>query len=246
MATSFKGWGTSWGNSWGTVAVDPNEMAGGTGFSLTASAQATALLFAQGTSSIAIAATGTLTAATTSLLGGTLLLALHGTGGAGFTLVLLERRPKATSIRLKRFQESRAWALHARATSRVRTVTAVGQEYVVFVAEAIPGRTTLLGAKAVSRTHAAQPTATGRVQAEAAVATTHSRDIPVHAGASATVGAGKADTVGRMSKSSGDACGVSTPTTGYSTCNFVRSRGVRRLSDSEIVAIVRVTIDNRR
>jgi len=245
MATSFKGWGTSWGNSWGTVAADPNAMDGGAEFSLTATAQAAALLFAQGASSISVAATGSLTAATTSLLGGCLLLALHGTGGAT-EIEEAVRRPKATSIGLKRFQESRTWALHTQAVTKARVVAAIGGEYVVFVAEAIPGTTTLLGARALSRTRTAQPTATGRSQAGAAVAKSRGGYVPVCAGAGAAGSTGKADTAGRASKSSGDASGRAKTTTGYSACNFVRSRGIRRLSDDEIVAIVRVTIDNRR
>jgi len=62
MASSFKGWGSSWGNSWGPVQSGSGAMAGAAGFVFTPTAQAVALLFAQGSGSISVTAVGTLAA----------------------------------------------------------------------------------------------------------------------------------------------------------------------------------------
>lgn len=61
MATSFKGWGTSWGSHWGSVTTDPGAAYGSAGFTLTATAQATATFFATGSASLSFSATGDLT-----------------------------------------------------------------------------------------------------------------------------------------------------------------------------------------
>lgn len=240
--TAFNGWGDSWGNSWGSSVVDPNAMAGATSFTLTAVATAVAALFASGSAQMSVSATGTLTAATpVSQLGGALLLALMGTGGAG---PVPARRPRETaSVRLVKIREGRSWLASARSVTTGGPVRATGAKPPLPVIA--PGSAYAVSACARSRGAITAAKAGGRVYSRGVKANSYGFSLTSAAGAAGSLKSATTLTVG----SATSACAGARAGVGASLCSSfgerTKARGARGLSSVDIAAVL-VAVDRRR
>ena len=181
----------------------------------------------------------------TTIPGGCFLLALHGTGGAG-EAVEEGRRPKASQLNLLKFKESRAWAQHAKAAARAHPVTARGEHAAPAYPSSLTGAVRATGAKAQSKGKSVGVRAAGGSCARSAVLQTRNGYVSSCAAGGAAVMSARADTSAFGAASRGVARVMSHATGSSTTASHVGAAGVRRLSDAEIVAIVRATIDKRR
>jgi hypothetical protein len=225
-------------------AAPEGAVSGTAGIALTASGRVAATGRVAGTASVSFYATGTVTAAVSTQLGGTFLLALHGTGGVG---PILERRPKAaTSVKLLKITEGRAHLLSSRTLTTAGFVTADGYRPVVADQPAFPGDVRLLGCRSSVRSKPLRTGASATAKLLRCASTTTAGLSRAAGTATARTLRYTADTDSAYTTAFGEASSGVLSAQSQTTCERLVARGERNLSDYEIAAIVRVTIDNRR
>ena len=248
MATSFKGWGTSWGNSWGPISTNPNDMSASGGFVLTSTAQATALLFAQGSSSLSISVTGTLTAAAVSN---------DMVGAAAFTFSAIgiltdpnaypERRPKSTNrLKLQKIREGRGFLVSSKSATRAHTARATSEHELPPVEITLPGHVRARGSRASTTGKPLRVSAGSRVPCVRATSLTYGWSARASGGSRAMLRSAASISMASHTTACGGARVGLQQAAATSSSERVVARGQRNLSDVEIAAAVRATIDKRR
>lgn len=223
--TAFNGWGDSWGNSWGSSVVDPNALRGATGFSLTAVGEAVGALVGQGNAALTFGATGTLTA---------LIAELEA-----------QRRPRShLTLKLTKLVDGKTWARGARSSSKAAVVRARG----VAVAPPQPIVVRAVGALLHSQ-HISRARSLRSVAASSMYATscrTGTAGSPLTASACAAAAVRQSVSVSLSARVAVRACSRADTLSAVSSvaCERARARGVRNLSNAEIVAVVR-SLDKR-
>lgn len=155
-------------------------------------------------------------------------------------------RPKSTNtLKLQRIKEGRATALHGVAHTYARPVQARGTSADPPILDR-PGRSLALPCKSTTTVRALR--ARGGGGASLMRGTAHSRgNLADSAGAARLmcVGAHSRTAGNGATGNGGSRVGVLSAAA-YSTHGVARGAGARNLSDAEVAAIVRVTIDKRR
>lgn len=151
------------------------------------------------------------------------------------------RRPKSTNrLKLQKISEGRAWLTHAKSETTSRALRSEGFVPPAVIAPTTSGESRLLGSKVSSKAKPLQAQATGVATLRTSTADTSTTTLRASAAAKVSLLGGHADTSSNEVQSSGFAvCGLfSTQVT--CAAETVRARGVRNISDAEIVAALRV------
>lgn len=157
-----------------------------------------------------------------------------------------ERRPKATNrIKLQKISEGRAWLTHAKSETRARALRAEGFTPPIVVQPTLPGAVRALGCKSSVRSKALRAQAAATAKLRKSTSGTAANPIGAHAAATAKLLRAMSDTNSSVLSATGWAIGGLLSAQSISSCERVRARGVRNISDSELVAVLRV-VDTRR
>jgi len=247
VATSFKGWGGTWGGSWGPISTNPNDMSASGGFVLLATAQATAILFAQGSSPLSVSATGTLTAAVVSNdMAGTAAFTFSAIGILTDPNAYPDRRPKSTNrLRLQRISEGHGVALSARAVTRVRAVRAAGAE-VLPVPVHYPGSAVCLPCRSKSRSRVSHARGSALARPLRGRSFAWVGNITAVGAATSALSPGFVTTFARATTGAGAARATAGGFMAVSGHGYAIARGGKNLPDAVLAAVVRATIDTRR
>ena len=247
MATSFNGWGSSWGGAWGPISTNPNDMSASGGFVLTGTAQLTALLFAQGGGSLSINATGSLTgAAVTNEMVGAATFTFSAIGILTDPNAYPDRRPKFTNrIKLQKISEGRAWLIHAKSETRARALRAEGWSPPIVVQPTLHGAVRAMGCKSSVRSGTIRARAGAAVTLRTSTSDTAANPVGVKASAAVKLLRSTTDTNASTLLATGWGSGRLLTSQSLSSCERVRAKGTRGISDVELVAALRV-VDIRR
>jgi hypothetical protein len=157
-----------------------------------------------------------------------------------------ERRPKSTnSLKLRRIAEGKAWLVSSKSVTRARTVQARGFTPPVVTQPTLTGAVRLLGCKSSVRSNALRARAGATATLRMSTTDTAANLIRVRAAARAELLRATADTNSSILLATGGAIGLLQSAQAMSSCELVRARGVRNISDVELIAALQV-VDIRR
>lgn len=155
-------------------------------------------------------------------------------------------RPRSTNtLRLQRIKDGKATALSAKALTHAHPATGRGARIAVEVV-VVPGAVMCSHCRTTTKVRPVH--AVGYASTSISGSTSSARgSVADSSGAAAAkcVRSRSATLGGRATVHAGGRATLS-PFTSFSSHSSVRSRGVRNLSDAEVIAVVHVTIDNRR
>lgn len=156
------------------------------------------------------------------------------------------RRPKSTNtLKLQRIKDGRATALSAKALTHARPATGRGATIIPEVVAA-PGAAVLRSGRAGTKVRALRAKGYAAMTVVGCVARTHTTPSTAAGGATGTCARLRARTSGNRPASVAVGRASLAPFTSFSAHAPAIARGVRNLSDAEVAAVVRVTIDRRR
>lgn len=150
------------------------------------------------------------------------------------------RRPKSTNtLKLQKVREGRAWLTHAKSETRASALRAEGFTQPIVVQPSLPGVVRTLGCKSSVRSKAIRAQASATVRTTRYTADTVANPITARAAATAKLFTATIDTNARVTTSSGVAITGLRSSQSTSSCDRVRARGVRNISDTELVVAIR-------
>lgn len=150
------------------------------------------------------------------------------------------RRPKSTNtLKLQKVREGRAWLTHSKSETRARALRAEGFTPPIVVQPSLPGVVRTLGCKSSVRSKAIRSQASATVRTTRYTADTVANPITARAAATAKLFTATIDTNARVTTSSGVAITGLRSSQSTSSCDRVRARGVRNISDTELVVAIR-------
>lgn len=156
------------------------------------------------------------------------------------------RRPKSTNtLKLQRIKEGRATALSAKALTHARPATGRGVAVALPLPSA-PGAAVCLSARAGTKVRALRATGYAAMTVVGCVTRTRTTPSAAAGGSTATCAHLRNATSGARARTTTTGRGTLRPFTSFSAHAPAIARGVRNLSDAELVAVTRVIIDKRR
>lgn len=157
-----------------------------------------------------------------------------------------ERRPKASpQVKLVKFLEGKSYLGHSKSVTRSNRVNAKGTIYVPEPPLELPGHITASHSR--TRSRAGKVTGSGWARPTVKKSLTVALCHIVRAQAAASTSLRTSKNLSLYGEVWVSAAAKTAPLNSRNTSNFerVRARGIRNLSNVELVAIVRATIDNK-